>query len=127
VREEAFLSIYYALIGHLRRKYRRTMSGKEIMLSFVASQAIALSQIKRRPGEPAEALHSHRRKSWFATVFDALFESRMLKAELEIEAYNRMYPNAFSEITEKGSPPPVPRPKTKDPADTPPGGPCRLG
>jgi hypothetical protein len=72
------------------------------MLSFVTSQTIALSQVKREPRRPAEPAQgnvvpqSRRRKSLFATVFDALFESRMRKAELEIEAHNRMYPNGFN-------------------------------
>jgi hypothetical protein len=72
------------------------------MLSFVASQAVALSQVKRRQGSPAIAAQAHvgpespRRKSLFATVFDALFESRVRKLKFEITAHRQTYRNGIN-------------------------------
>jgi hypothetical protein len=63
------------------------------MLSFMTSQAIALSQPKKAASEPrmhARAEH-RRRKGFFSSVFDALVVTRMRRAEIEIEHHRRFY------------------------------------
>jgi len=63
------------------------------MLSFMTSQAIALSQAKKAASEPrAPKPADHRaRKGFFSNVFDALVETRMRRAEIEVEHHRRFY------------------------------------
>jgi hypothetical protein len=63
------------------------------MFSFMASQAVALSQINRDASKPAarERTARRRRKGIVASVFDALVETRMRRAEIEIEHHRRFY------------------------------------
>jgi hypothetical protein len=92
-------SILYALVGHLRREQPTIMRGIGTMLSFVTSQAVALSQIKRGQGKSRDSVSvsgfagrgSDNRKSLFARAFDALVVSRLRKAKFEIQAHRRMY------------------------------------
>jgi hypothetical protein len=67
------------------------------MFPFVASQAIALKQAKRTPAKaaPGSGDASPRvrtaRKGFFRRVLDALVDSRRRKADLEIEAQERLH------------------------------------
>jgi hypothetical protein len=63
------------------------------MLSFVTSQAIALSQAKKAASEPKAPARAdrRRRKGILSSVFDALVEARMRRAEIEIEHHRRFY------------------------------------
>jgi len=64
------------------------------MLSFVTSQAIALSQVKQRSPLASNATSKpapRTRKSLFRRFFAALFEARMRRAEIEIEHHCRFY------------------------------------
>ena len=61
------------------------------MFPFVASQAIALSQVKKKSNAPADSRVPHRsRKNLFRKVVDALVQSRERRAEIEIERYRRL-------------------------------------
>jgi len=63
------------------------------MFSFMASQAIALSQVKRDASKPVAPERPDRRtrKGFFSSVFDVLVEARMRRAEIEIEHHRRFY------------------------------------
>jgi hypothetical protein len=69
------------------------------MLSFMASQAVALSQARLEPKRspkrsPVSGHHNPARRSgkgFFSSVFDALVETRMRRAEIEIEHHRRFY------------------------------------
>jgi hypothetical protein len=63
------------------------------MLSFMTSQAIALSQAKKAASEPKAPARAdrRRRKGILSSVFDALVEARMRRAEIEIEHHRRFY------------------------------------
>ncbi len=61
------------------------------MFPFVASQAIALSQVKKKSNAPADNRVPQRtRKGLFSSVVDALVQSRERRAEIEIEHYRRL-------------------------------------
>jgi hypothetical protein len=65
------------------------------MLSFVTSQAIALSRGQPR-SLPACETAAHppprtKRKRLLSRVFDALVEARMRRAEIEVEHHRRFY------------------------------------
>ena len=66
------------------------------MLSFVTSQAIALSQIKAKEGKLTDigqgraGVAPHGRKSFFRRLLEALVESRIRKARGETEVGRRM-------------------------------------
>jgi hypothetical protein len=63
------------------------------MLSFVTSQAIALSQVKAKDGEPTNASQDNvgatpsRRKSLFARLFEALVKPRTPKPGIEAKVH----------------------------------------
>jgi hypothetical protein len=66
------------------------------MLSFLTSQAIALSQVKAKDGEPTNASQednvgaaSPRRKSLFKRVLEALVKPRTSKPGLEAKVHRR--------------------------------------
>ena len=60
------------------------------MFPFVASQAIALSQVKKKSSAPADSRVPQRtRKGLFSRVVDALIQSRERRAEREIERHGR--------------------------------------
>jgi hypothetical protein len=65
------------------------------MYPFVASQAIALRQVKQRPVEsrPAGAERNPQpraaRKGVFRRILDALIEARLRKADTEIATHRR--------------------------------------
>jgi hypothetical protein len=63
------------------------------MLSFMTSQAIALSQVKQGASKPQATTRAQRpaRKRLLARVFDALVEARMRRADIEIEHHRRFY------------------------------------
>jgi hypothetical protein len=64
------------------------------MLSFVTSQAIALSQAKQSSTTPSDAGAKHTprtRKPLVRRFLDALFEARMRRAEIELEHHRRFY------------------------------------
>jgi len=67
------------------------------MLSFVTSQAIALSQVKAKEGELTNARQDqveavpHRRKSFLKRLLEALVEPRMPEGGCEVEVHRRMY------------------------------------
>ena len=63
------------------------------MLSFVTSQAIAISQSKPRSPQRHDAVPSPqpRRRRFLSRLFDALFEARLRRAEIEIEHHRRFY------------------------------------
>jgi len=68
------------------------------MLSFVTSQAIALSQVKAKDGELTTAQDQvdampHRRKSFFKRLLEALVELRMPKGGCEVEVHRRKDPD----------------------------------
>ncbi len=66
------------------------------MLNFITSQAIALSQVKAKEGEPTDASQDqvgavpHRRKSLIKRLLVALFEPRTQKARCETEVHAHM-------------------------------------
>jgi hypothetical protein len=66
------------------------------MLSFLTSQAVALSQVKAREGGLTTATQDqvgvapHKSKSFFKRIVKALLESRMHKGGSETEAHGRM-------------------------------------
>jgi hypothetical protein len=64
-----------------------------IMLSLVKSQAVAISQLKQGQGGALDGrrVPAPEAANLFVNVFDALVESRMRKAEIEIEAHRHMY------------------------------------
>jgi hypothetical protein len=65
------------------------------MLSFMTSQAVALSQARPRLGKQQQStsapLPTRKSKHLFARVFEALAESRMRKAELEARFHRSMW------------------------------------
>jgi hypothetical protein len=64
------------------------------MLSFVTSQAVALSQMTRKSEKPSTSESApvvRRRKHLFARVFEALAESRMRKAQFEVQYHRSMW------------------------------------
>jgi hypothetical protein len=63
------------------------------MLSFMASQAIAVSQANQTPSKPQaiKRARRHPRTRLLSRVFDALVEARMLRAQIEIEHHRRYY------------------------------------
>ena len=64
------------------------------MLSFMTSQAIALSQAKKsrqRADKRPRVRQRRRRKGFISSVFDVLVEARMRRAEIEIEHHRRFY------------------------------------
>jgi hypothetical protein len=63
------------------------------MLSFVTSQAIALSQTKPSSTIPSNATKQgpRTRKPFLRRFFDALFEARMRRAEIELEHHRRFH------------------------------------
>jgi hypothetical protein len=63
------------------------------MFSLMASQATALSQVKQDASKPAapERTAPRKRKGVVASVFDALVEARVRRAEIEIEHHRRFY------------------------------------
>jgi hypothetical protein len=68
------------------------------MFSFMASQAIALSQTKQNVSKPRATKRPRRlarkrlfSERLFSRVFDALVEARMRRAEIEIEHHRRFY------------------------------------
>jgi len=66
------------------------------MLSFVTSQAIALSQVKAKECEPTNVSQDqvgavpHRPKSLFKRLLEALVEPRMHKAGREAKVHRRL-------------------------------------
>ena len=89
-------SIFYALKGDVRTSV--IMSGARSMLSFVTSQAIALSQVKAKEGEPTNVSQDqvgavpHRPKSLFKRLLEALVEPRMRKTGCEAKVHRRLDP-----------------------------------
>ena len=63
------------------------------MFSFMTAQAVALSQAKPVASKaPAPGrVDQSARKGTLSSVFDALVESRMRRAEIEIEHHRRFY------------------------------------
>jgi hypothetical protein len=65
------------------------------MLSFVASQAFALSKVKHKPsGVSASGQQSavrHVGKRFFSRVFCALLAARMRRVDIEIEHHPRYH------------------------------------
>ena len=61
------------------------------MLSFATLQAIAQSQIKQRSALTSDGLQTPPRKPLLRRFFDALFEARTQRAEIEIEHHRRFY------------------------------------
>jgi hypothetical protein len=65
------------------------------MLSFVTSQAIALSQVKAKAGEPSNASQDQvgaaprTRRSFFKRLLQALVEPRTPKPRFETEGHAR--------------------------------------
>ena len=72
-----------------------TTRGARSMLSFLTSQAIALSQVKAKDGEPTNASQdnvgaaSPRRKSLFKSLFEALVKPRTPKPGIEAKIHRR--------------------------------------
>lgn len=61
------------------------------MFSSVTSQAVVLSQAKAVKAQYGGArLASRRRKRFFTRIVEALVESRIRKAELEVQYYRSM-------------------------------------
>jgi hypothetical protein len=69
------------------------------MLSFITSQALALSQVKAKEGELTKAGQDqvdampHRRKSFFKRLLEALVEPGMRKGGCEAEVHRRLDPD----------------------------------
>jgi hypothetical protein len=65
------------------------------MLSFVASQAFALSKAEQKPSEASangqQSPASQVRKGFFSRVFSALLKSRMRRVDKEIERHRPYY------------------------------------
>jgi hypothetical protein len=61
------------------------------MLSIATLQAIAPSQSKQRSALTSNATSKPPRKPLLQRFFDALFEARMRRAEIEIEQHRRFY------------------------------------
>ena len=59
------------------------------MLSFATLQAIAQSQTKRGSAVTSKATSKPPRKPLLRSFFDALFEARKRRAEIEIEHHRR--------------------------------------
>ena len=74
------------------------MSGARSMLSFVTSQAIALSQVKAKEVEPTNASQDHvgaarhRPKAFFRRLLEALVKPRTHKAGCEADVHRRLDP-----------------------------------
>jgi len=89
------LSIFYAGIVILPQTAEASL--KELqMLSLTTLQAVAQSQIKQRSAVTGSAVTSKAkskspRKPLLRRFFDALFEARMRRAEIEIEHHCRFY------------------------------------
>ena len=65
------------------------------MLSFVASQAFALSKVKHKPSGVSESSQQSAarrvRKGFFSWVIGALLAARMRRVDKEIEHHRRFY------------------------------------
>jgi hypothetical protein len=61
------------------------------MLSFATLQAVAQSQIKQRSAATSKAKSKSPRKPLLRRFFDAMFEARIRRAEIEIEHHRRFY------------------------------------
>ena len=65
------------------------------MLSFVASQAFALSKAKQKPSEASgngqQSAAPQVRKGFLSRVFGALLEARMRRVDKEIERHRPYY------------------------------------
>jgi hypothetical protein len=62
------------------------------MLSFVTSQAIALSQVKPRSPPTRDVVpYAPPQRRFISRLFDALFKARLRRAEIEIEHHRRFY------------------------------------
>lgn len=68
-----------------------------VMISLVTSQAMALSKGKQKPRSktPPDAdsnqVRSSNRKRFLSRVFDMIVETRMQRAEMEVEHHRRFY------------------------------------
>ena len=66
------------------------------MFSFMASQAIALSQAKQEASKapasrPTACCATHRAKASCRALFDAMVDSRMRRAEIELRYYRGLH------------------------------------
>jgi hypothetical protein len=90
------LSILYAGIVMLEGD-RRNFSKEFVMISLVTSQVMALSKGKQKPRSKTQRdaatnqVRSRNRKHFLSRVFDALVETRMRRAEIEVEQHRRFY------------------------------------
>jgi hypothetical protein len=90
------LSILYAGIVMLEGD-RSNFIKELVMISLVTSQAMALSKGKQKPRSktPPDAAsnqaRSSNRKRFLSRVFDTIVETRMQRAEMEVEHHRRFY------------------------------------
>ena len=90
------LSIFYAQMGILARR-TPTIHDEElehVVLHDIASNGAEPGEAKRasKPASARAVRHPpQRRKGFFSSVFDALVDSRMRRAEIEIEHHRRFY------------------------------------
>lgn len=90
------LSILYAGIVMLKDD-RRNFSKEFVMISLVTSQVMALSKGKQKPRSKTQRdaassqVRSRNRKHFLSRVFDSLVETRMRRAEIEVEHHRRFY------------------------------------
>ena len=67
------------------------------MFSFTASQAMALTKGKQmprsqtQPDDASNQFRSSNRKRFLSRVFDTLVETRMRRAEMEVEHHRRFH------------------------------------
>jgi hypothetical protein len=93
-------SIFYGQMVILRvERQRLTRSWK--MFSFMASQAIALSQAKQEAntapaatGQPRAAQST--RKGFWSRLFEAMVDSRMRRAEIELRYHRGLHEKSSS-------------------------------
>jgi hypothetical protein len=86
-----------SLLDFLRGDRDLAVDGRDFtkefeMLSFATLQAIAQSQIKQKPASTSNGTSNPpSRKPVLRRFFDALFEVRTRRAEIEVEHHRRFY------------------------------------
>jgi hypothetical protein len=94
------ISIFYAEMVMLSVE-RQRLTRSWNMLSFMASQAIALSQVKQEAntapaatGQPRAAQST--RKGFWSRLFEAMVDSRMRRAEIELRYHRGLHEESSS-------------------------------
>ena len=93
------LSIFYGQMVILRVEHQR-LTRSWNMLSFMASQSIALSQVKQEantaPATGQQRIAQRTSKGFFSRLLDAMVDARLRRAEIELRYHRGLHEESSS-------------------------------